>query len=80
MNKKEFQADRVLSYFKAEWKILLIVAVSGMIYNLGLLAGPWFEGKMTGCLVQILKGTAYFTDMLILVTGYVAAIVVVQIS
>ncbi len=80
MNKKEFQADRVLSYFKAEWKVLLIVAVSGMIYNLGLLAGPWFEGTMTGCLVQILKGTAYFSDMLILVTGYVAAIAVVQIS
>ena len=80
MRKKGFQADRVLSYFKAEWKVLLIVAVSGMIYNLGLLAGPWFEGKMTGTLVQILKGTAYFSDMLILVTGYVAAIVVVQIS
>ena len=80
MNKKEFQADRVLSYFKAEWKVLLIVAVSGMIYNLGLLAGPWFEGKMTGCLVQILKGAAYFSDMLILVVGYVAAIAVVQIS
>ena len=43
MRKKGFQADRVLSYFKAEWKVLLIVAVSGMIYNLGLLAGPWFE-------------------------------------
>lgn len=80
MRKKEFQADRVLSYFQAEWKVLLIVAVSGMIYNLGLLAGPWFEGKMTGTLVQILKGTAYFSDMLILVTGYVAAIAVVQIS
>ena len=80
MNKKEFQADRVLSYFKAEWKVLLIVAVSGMIYNLGLLAGPWFEGKMTGCLVQILRGNEYFSDMLILVTGYVAAIAVVQIS
>ena len=62
MRKKGFQADRVLSYFKAEWKVLLIVAVSGMIYNLGLLAGPWFEGKMTGTLVQILKGMAYFSD------------------
>lgn len=80
MRKKGFQADRVLSYFQAEWKVLLIVAVSGMIYNLGLLAGPWFEGKMTGTLVQILKGMASFSDMLILVTGYVAAIAVVQIS
>ena len=40
-----FQADRVISYFKMEWRVLLAVTVSGLIYNLGLLAGPWFEGK-----------------------------------
>lgn len=38
----------VISYFKMEWKVLLAVTVSGLIYNLGLLAGPWFEGKMAG--------------------------------
>ena len=53
-----FQPDRVLSYFQKEWKVLLAVTVSGLIYNIGLLAGPWFEGKMTGCLVDILKGVA----------------------
>ena len=51
-----FQPDRVLSYFQKEWKVLLAVTISGLIYNIGLLAGPWFEGKMTGCLVDILKG------------------------
>ena len=40
--------NRMLSYFQEEWKILFFVTVSGLIYNLGLLAGPWFEGKMTG--------------------------------
>lgn len=43
--------------FQIEWRVLLAVTISGLIYNLGLLAGPWFEGKMTGCLVDILKGT-----------------------
>ena len=43
-----FQSDRILSYFKVEWKVLFAVTVSGLIYNLGLLAGPWFEGQMTG--------------------------------
>lgn len=75
-----FQPDRVLSYFKQEWKVLLIVTISGLIYNLGLLAGPWFEGKMTGCLVEILKGLGQFSDMLVLVLGYVTAIAVVQIA
>lgn len=78
MTKKSFQPDRILSYFRMEWFSLLLVTVSGLIYNLGLLAGPWFEGKMTGCLVGILEGTGTFSNMLTLVIGYVIAIGVVQ--
>ena len=73
-----FQPDRVFSYFLKEWKVLLAVTVSGLIYNIGLLAGPWFEGKMTGCLVDILKGADQFSNMLVLVLGYVSAIIIVQ--
>ena len=68
MKIKKFQADRVRSYFRIEWKVLLVVTISGLIYNLGLLAG-----QMTGCLVNILQGSDHFTDMLILVTSYVVA-------
>ena len=75
-----FQPDEVLSYFREEWKVLLAVTISGLIYNIGLLAGPWFEGKMTGCLVEILEGLGQFSDMLDLVLGYVAVIAVVQIA
>lgn len=79
-NKATFRADRILSYFQKEWAVLLAVTISGLIYNLGLLAGPWFEGKMTGYLVDILGGTKGFSDMLVLVICYVAAIAVVQVS
>ena len=41
---------------KTQWPVLLAVTFSGLIYNLGLLAGPWFEERMTGCLVDILGG------------------------
>ena len=77
---KTFESDRILSYFQIEWRGLLAVTISGLIYNLGLIAGPWFEGKMTGCLVDILKGTKQSGVMLYLVTAYVAVIAVVQIS
>lgn len=80
LKEKGFKADRVASYFKAEWKVLAAVTVSGLIYNLGLLAGPWFEGRMTGCLVDILGGRSGFYDMLVLVIAYVIAIGVVQAS
>jgi ATP-binding cassette subfamily B multidrug efflux pump len=77
---KKFAADRILSYFKEEWKVLLIITVSGFIYNLGLLFGPWFEGKMAGCLIDILAKNAVYKDMLILVIAYVISIGVVQVS
>ena len=78
MGKKQFQPDRILSYFQAEAKVLAVIAASGLIYNLGLLAGPWFEGKMAETLVRILQKSAVFTDMLVVVCRYMAAIAIVQ--
>ncbi len=42
--------------------------------------GPWFEGKMTGCLIDILAKNAVYKDMLILVAAYVVSIGIVQVS
>ena len=78
-DKKAFRPDHIIDYFRKERAVLLAVTISGLIYNLGLLAGPWFEGRMTGCLVEILNGNKGFADMLVLVLWYVAAIAVVQI-
>lgn len=80
MGKKSFHPDRVLDYFREEWFPLTLVTITGLIYNFGLLAGPWFEGKMAACLMNVLQGKADFHDMLTLVAGYVAAISVVQIA
>ena len=66
-DKKAFRPDHIMDYFRKEWAVLLAVTISGLIYNLGLLAGPWFEGRMTGCLVEILNGSKGFADMLVLV-------------
>lgn len=79
-SKKISRSDQILYYFKIQWRVLLAVTISGLIYNLGLLAGPWFEGRMTGCLVDILGGKAGYRDMLALVTAYVISIAIVQIA
>lgn len=80
MTKTTFQPDRILSYFQKEWAVLLAVTVSGLIYNVGLLAGPWFEGQMAGALVEILQGRRSYESMVLLAGAYVAAIAIVQIS
>ena len=77
-NKKGFQANRVLSYFKAEWGTLAAVTVSGLIYNIGLLAAPWFEGRMAGRLVDILGGSGALPSMLRLAVCYAAVTALVQ--
>ena len=76
--KMRFRPDRILDYFRAEWAALAAVTVSGLIYNLGLLAGPWFEGRMAGRLIDVLGGKKTFADMLTLTLCYAASIAVVQ--
>lgn len=74
------QPDRLSSYFKAERGVLSAITVTGVIYNAGLLAGPWFEGKLAQCLFDIFGKTKRFSDMLGLVIAYVAVIAVVQLA
>lgn len=54
-NERAFRSDRVMSYFRAEWLPLTFVTVSGLLYNIGLIASPWFEGQLAECLTDILN-------------------------
>ena len=47
MSKRQLPPDRVSSYFRAESGVLAVITVTGLLYNIGLVAGPWFEGQMT---------------------------------
>ncbi len=55
-----------LTYFKNEKKWLLLTAVTGMIYNVGMTAGPYFEGQLAQCLYDIFQGRRTGYDMLVL--------------
>ena len=80
MEKKNFRPDRILAYFQVEWKTLIWITISGLVYNLGIMAGPWSEGKMVGCLMRILTGAARFSTMLRLALFYVIVIGTVQLA
>ena len=77
-NDKNFRPDRIGAYFHIEWLPLALVTVSGLIYNIGLLATPWFEGRLAQCLTDILDGSATAAAMAILVLTYVLVTLVVQ--
>ena len=75
---KSFRPDRVLSYFRVEWLPLLLVTLSGLVYNIGLLAAPWFEGRLAQCLADILGGSEAAAQMALLVLAYIAVTLLVQ--
>ena len=70
--------DRIPSYFRAEWLLLTFVTLSGLLYNVSLLAAPWFEGKLAQCLADILSGNAAAAQMTVLVLAYLAVTLTVQ--
>ena len=75
---KTFRPDRVRSYFKAEWLPLAFVTLSGLVYNIGLLATPWFEGRLAQCLADILGGSETAAKMAMLVLAYLVVTLAVQ--
>lgn len=77
-NSRTLSPDRIGSYFRAEWLPLTFVTVSGLIYNVGLLASPWFEGRLAQCLADILGGNQTAGAMAMLVIAYIVVVLIVQ--
>ena len=77
---RDFRPDSILAYFRLEWLPIALITVSGLIYNIGLLAGPWFEGRLAQCLADILGGSETASAMAVLVAGYIVVTLIVQAS
>jgi len=77
-DKQNFCPNKISSYFRAEWLPLTFVTLSGMFYNVGLLATPWFEGRLAQCLTDILGGYQTADAMAMLVLAYLVITLVVQ--
>ncbi len=75
---KSFRPDRIGAYFRVEWRPLAFVTISGLVYNIGLLATPWFEGRLAQCLADILGGSETAAQMAMLVLAYILVTLLVQ--
>ena len=73
-----FRPDRIGTYFRVEWRPLAFVTISGLVYNIGLLATPWFEGRLAQCLADILGGSETAAQMAMLVLAYILVTLRVQ--
>ena len=75
---RAFQPDSIAAYFRLEWLPLTLITLSGLAYNVGLLAGPWFEGRLAQCLADILSGHETAAAMTALAAGYILVTLLVQ--
>ena len=75
---RAFQPDSIAAYFRLEWLPLTLITLSGLAYNVGLLAGPWFEGRLAQCLADILGGREPAAAMTALAAGYILVTLLVQ--
>ena len=78
MKPENSRPDRILTYFRQEWLPILFTTIFGLLYNGGLLAGPWFEGRLAQCLADILGGSDTAAHMVVLVLAYIAVTLLVQ--
>ena len=78
MKPKNNRPDRILTYFRQEWLPILFTTIFSLLYNGGLLAGPWFEGRLAQCLADILGGSDTAAHMVVLVLAYIAVTLLVQ--
>jgi ATP-binding cassette subfamily B multidrug efflux pump len=71
---------RLLAYFSKEKKTLAVVTVTGLIYNIGMIAGPWFEGQLAQYLKDTLSGSRTAGAIARLSLAYVLTIALVQFN
>ena len=76
--KRVVHPAKISSYLALEKKDLIIVSISGVLYNVGMILGPYFEGQMAQCLFDIYKEKSTFRDMALLALIYVISIAFVQ--
>lgn len=81
MNKQKEARNpgKIQNYFYNEKWTLLVVTVTGVFYNAGMTAAPWFEGKLAQYLYDIQTGSRQSREMWYLAVWYVLTILLVQL-
>lgn len=74
----KFKPDKISSYFLLEWKVLLCVTLTGLIYNIGSVVVIRLEGNMLQTLYDILKEVSDGKAMILPVVIYLLTTLIVQ--
>jgi ABC-type multidrug transport system fused ATPase/permease subunit len=70
---------KMTSYFWYEAPILVVVTISGLIYNIGMVAGPYFQGQLVQGLYDLLNHKILAYRLIQLSLLYMLVIALVQV-
>lgn len=72
------QLPKIGEFIKDDARLIWLLAISGTVFNVGLVFIPVFEGWLVQCLYDIIGGRKVFYDMLKLVGVYLLVMFIVQ--
>ncbi len=76
---KQFNIN-IWYFLREDKKLLFLLSVTGIVFNVGLVFIPIFEGWLVQCFLDIVSGTKVFKNMVILVAFYLFVMLIVQIN
>ncbi|MGN0818862.1 MAG: ABC transporter ATP-binding protein [Christensenellaceae bacterium] len=78
--KAKKQPSDIRRFIFADKGLIALIAVTGTLFNVGLIFIPYFEGQLAQCLYDIILKEKVFKDMLILVGVYLAVMLFIQLT
>ena len=68
---KQRDPQELSTWFAKEWRLLAAVSITGVIYNVGLGAGPWLEGQLAQAVANLADGSGASATIAWLSLAYV---------
>lgn len=74
--KKIKKPEKLASYWSAQWPLCLLITVTGLLYNFGMLVSPYFEGRI----VDSVSAESPLHDILVLLAVFVGSTLAVLLA
>ena len=80
MGKHRGKPNTIRYYCLEALPLLAVITVTGLVYNIGLAASPWFEGQLVQRLLDIMQNQTPPNRMLPLAAAYALTVLFVQFT
>ncbi len=66
------------NYIFSQSSSIRVITVTGILYNIGMIVGPWFEGRIAQGIGELISQKRTYQSLVLLAAAYVVSIAAVQ--